>query len=409
MKRVASVDIADLHKQIGEGTLPEAAPVVRLGVGRFLAATDVAGEADTRSFTFVFSDGSVDRYGDTIDVRGWVWDKSGAGTVALFGHDSSDVKNVIGRAHNIRIQGNDFVGDIKFATAEENPHAEIVYQMVKGGYINSVSVGFQPLEWQQTKDKSRPGGIDFKKQELLEISVVPIPANKNAIQLARAAGIDVDRLGLTEQSVEIVADNVKRRSALLVRRVLGRKTKGLYDLGFFASLMAEFGMLTSWSEWEEEMEGDGSNVPAMLISILFDMADAFMAMTQEEVSEFLGAFQEEPDIAGFEEVDMAYVAEGKTVAARCFRAGRVKARLLAEGKIEKAGRVLSAENQKKLRDAHTQLMAASDVVKGVADSADVTDPDADEIENMVVIDDQKAVRERRERIARAHKLQAEAV
>src|SRR5258708_36593411 len=118
------------------------------------------------------------------------------------------------------------------------------------------------------------------------------------------------------------------------------------------------------------MEGDGSNVPAMLISILFDMADAFMAMTQEEVSEFLEAFQEEPDTAGFEEVDMAYVAEGKSVAARCFRAGRVKARLLAEGKIEKAGRVLSAENQKKLRGAHEQIMAACETVKGVADSAD---------------------------------------
>jgi hypothetical protein len=77
---------------------------------------------------------------------------------------------------------------------------------------------------------------------------------------------------------------------------------------------------------------------------------------------------------------MAYIAEGKSVAARCFRVGRVKARLLAEGKIEKAGRVLSAENQKKLRDAHTQMSAACDIVKGVADSADVPEPDADDTE-----------------------------
>ncbi len=352
------IDIAEFRKLALNGS------AIPSSVIRLAQTGEPSVLTESRTVTFVFSDESVDLYGDTIAARGWDWKAFENNPVALFGHDPSKPEYVVGRAKNLRIEGNRLVGDIEFMEASINPTAEIVYQMVKGGFLNAVSVGFMPLEWVASKDKSRPGGIDFKRQSLMEISIVPLPANQNSLVQARAAGIDVDRLGLTEPSAEVpMVDNAKRRSALLARKVLGRKTKGLYDLGFFASLMSDFGMLTSWSEWEEEMEGDGSNVPAMLISILFDMADAFMAMTQEEVSEFLEAFQEEPDTAGFEEVDMAYVAEGKSVAARCFRAGRVKARLLAEGKIEKAGRVLSAENQKKLRDAHTQMSAACEIVK----------------------------------------------
>lgn len=393
------IDIAEFRKLALNGT----------GIPSSVLRLAMTGEptvlAESRTVTFTFSDESVDLYGDTISARGWDWKAFENNPVALFGHDPSKPEYVVGRAKNLRVEGHRLVGDIEFMEATVNPTAETVYQMVKGGFLNAVSVGFMPLEWVATKDKSRPGGIDFKRQSLMEISIVPLPANQNSLVQARAAGIDVDRLGLIEKANDAPPDNAKRRSALLVRKLLGRKTKGLYDLGFFASLMSDFGYLANWAEWEAEMEGDGSNVPAMLISILFDMADAFMAMSQEEVAEFLADFNAEPDTAGLDEADVSYIGAGATVPARCFRAGRVKARLLGEGKIEKVGRVLSAENQKKLRDAHMQMSAACDLVKGVADSADVPDPDV-VTDNVVVIDDQKAARGRRERIARARKAQA---
>ena len=52
--------------------------------------------------------------------------------------------------------------------------------MVKEGIINTVSVGFLPLE----RD-----GNTFTKQELLEISFVNVPANPEAIGLAYSKGI----------------------------------------------------------------------------------------------------------------------------------------------------------------------------------------------------------------------------
>jgi HK97 family phage prohead protease len=395
------IDIAEFRKlALGGSSIPSS--VLRLAM-----TGEPAVLAESRTVTFVFSDESVDLYGDTISARGWDWKAFENNPVALFGHDPSKPEYVVGRAKNLRIEGHRLVGDIEFMEAGINPTAEIVYQMVKGGFLNAVSVGFMPLEWVATKDKSRPGGIDFKRQSLMEISIVPLPANQNSLVQARAAGIDVDRLGLVEQTAETPADSPVRRSALLVRKLLGRQTKGLYDLGFLISILSDLGMLTSWSEWEAELEGDGSNVPNMLAEILFDLADAFTAMANEELAEFLADFTGEPDTDGFDDVELAYVGEGKSIPARCFRAARIRAKYLAAGRIEKAGRVLSAENQKKLRDAHAQICAACETVKGVADAADVAEAAADSV---VVVDDQKtAARGRRERTARARKLQAAAL
>jgi hypothetical protein len=55
------------------------------------------------------------------------------------------------------------------------------------------SVGFLPKEWKfADEDENRPFGIDFKRQELLEISVVPIGSNRDAMLRMKAAGIDLN-------------------------------------------------------------------------------------------------------------------------------------------------------------------------------------------------------------------------
>ncbi|MCL8382481.1 phage major capsid protein [Xanthobacter aminoxidans] len=151
---------------------------------------------DSRVVSFVFSDNSVDRYGDTIDQRGWVLDSYRANPVVLFGHNDKQATNVVGKVLNLRVEGNRLIGDVEFAAADVNPEADVVFRLVKGGFLNCVSVGFQPLEWSFSNDKSRPGGIDFKKQELLELSIVPVPANANAVAQSRSAGAGQEYAGL---------------------------------------------------------------------------------------------------------------------------------------------------------------------------------------------------------------------
>src|SRR3954464_14946464 len=123
------VDIAEFRESAKTGKHK-----AKTGVRFVGAQQDVVPSAEARTVTFVFSDNSVDRYGDTIDARGWVLDNFNANPIALFGHDASSVENVIGRAKNVRVDGNRLIGDIEFMEASVNPNAEAVYQMVKGGF-----------------------------------------------------------------------------------------------------------------------------------------------------------------------------------------------------------------------------------------------------------------------------------
>lgn len=361
--RKTIIDIAEFHAKVKDGKRPKTA--VRLAT---------SGEAtianDARVATFVFSDNSVDRYGDTIDARGWMLDKFNTNPVALFGHDSSKVENVIGRAENVRVEGDRLIGDIEFIEASVNPNAEAVYQMVKGGYLNTVSVGFQPLDWAATKDKTRPGGVDFRKQELLEISICAIPANPNALVQARAAGIDVDRLALIQPKAPV-------------------SKKGLYEVGALARLLSELGYLEDMVEWEEDYEGDGSDVSQRLTDAMKLLGQILVDMTAEEVAEL---FAEEdgadPVIVVSDPVMMEdFTAAQKAVhglaqklltpAKRSIQTVSMNIELTPEakeilGQMERAGKVLSAANAKAIGDAHQMITQGCDTIRGVLDAATST-------------------------------------
>lgn len=152
------------------------------------AEAQQVGEEAARTQRFVFSDATIDHAGDSIDPKGWDLAIFKRNPVALFSHMSWDPP--IGRASNVAVQGGELAGDIEFASADVYEFADTIYRLVKGKYLNAVSVGFKPKEWVFTNDAKRPYGIDFKKQTLLEISVCAVPCNPNALGEARSAGID---------------------------------------------------------------------------------------------------------------------------------------------------------------------------------------------------------------------------
>jgi HK97 family phage prohead protease len=163
------------------------------GIVMRLAAADPQAVADAdRKLRFVFSDGTIDRAGDSIDPEGWEVDSFLTNPVALWAHDSWSPP--IGRASNVGASGGKLMGDIEFMAAEISAFADSIYRMIKAGFVKAVSVGFIPLEWNFAQDKNRPFGINFTKQELVEISVCPVPCNPNALQEAKTAGIDTGPL-----------------------------------------------------------------------------------------------------------------------------------------------------------------------------------------------------------------------
>jgi HK97 family phage prohead protease len=146
----------------------------------------------TRTVRFVFSDDSVDLAGDSISQDGWDLDDFNANPVALFSHASWEPP--IGRASNVGVKGNKLIGDIEFASADVYPFADTIFRLVQAKFLKAVSVGFLPIEYEFAKDATRPYGLNFVKQKLLEISTCSVPCNPNALAEARSLGIDTEPL-----------------------------------------------------------------------------------------------------------------------------------------------------------------------------------------------------------------------
>ena len=142
-----------------------------------------------RIIRFTLSKESPDRAGDSIKVKGWIVEKFLSNPIAPFAHKTDEPP--IGRWSNLSIANGMLCGDLEFASADVYPLADTLFKLVKGKFLNAVSVGFRPIKWAFSSDKSREGGIDFLQQELLECSLVPIPCHPDALVQARAAGIDV--------------------------------------------------------------------------------------------------------------------------------------------------------------------------------------------------------------------------
>ena len=140
--------------------------------------TRATGPSD-RVRRFVISTPGVDRDNDTIDAQGWLLDNYKRNPVVLWAHDYSQLP--LGKALDVRVEGRRLVSEAEFA---EHPLADTVLKLIDGGFLRATSVGFKPVRFERNVER---GGIDFKEQELLEFSVVPVPANPEAVTLMKLA------------------------------------------------------------------------------------------------------------------------------------------------------------------------------------------------------------------------------
>lgn len=109
--------------------------------------------------------------------------------VILWAHDYR--KPPIAKATGGAISESDLRLDIEWAPT---PEAKEIKSLYDGGFLNAFSIGFLP-----TKDgvQQSPEGISiFTKAELLEVSAVPIPANRGAtiIRNALKNGVELDHV-----------------------------------------------------------------------------------------------------------------------------------------------------------------------------------------------------------------------
>jgi HK97 family phage major capsid protein/HK97 family phage prohead protease len=143
---------------------------------------------DDRTIEFIFSTSAKDRHRTVLNKDGWELDNFNNNGIAGYMHDvygdgilaKPDPDDVIGKAR-AWVDGDNLIGEITFEPADLNEKADKIYRKIQFGSLNAVSVGF--IEKGQGEMK---GGDDptyhFAGQELLEISVVNIPSNPEALK-----------------------------------------------------------------------------------------------------------------------------------------------------------------------------------------------------------------------------------
>jgi HK97 family phage prohead protease len=133
---------------------------------------------------FILSDETVDRYGDIIVANGWDLKDFRNNPIALFNHNSDFP---IGKWSNLRVEKGELRGNLQLADAGSSTRIDELRALIDQGILRAVSVGFAPIAREAIKDdKDRMTGIKFTKSELLECSLVSVPANANALAVARS-------------------------------------------------------------------------------------------------------------------------------------------------------------------------------------------------------------------------------
>lgn len=137
------------------------------------------GKENNQLITFVLSTDDIDRHGDIISADGWVLDSYRDNPVLLWAHDYRHP--AIGRAEKLWAEPHRLLADMKFAPTE---FAQEIAALYRSGFQWGVSVGFKPLRYEERRDEKTGAflGLRFLEQELLEVSAVPVPANRSALR-----------------------------------------------------------------------------------------------------------------------------------------------------------------------------------------------------------------------------------
>jgi len=139
-----------------------------------------------RQYEFTASTSTQDRDGEVIDATGWDLKNFKKNPVIMYAHDYRTLP--IGKASRVWLHNGTLKNTVEFPPEGTYEFADIVERLVNTGYLKTESVGFIPKKWEDGDGEKAPRRT-YTKQELLEISIVPIPSNPDALRNAVEEGV----------------------------------------------------------------------------------------------------------------------------------------------------------------------------------------------------------------------------
>jgi phage head maturation protease len=140
------------------------------------------------NLVFKISTKSTDRDEDVMEPMGCDLTNYRNNPVVLFAHDYSSLP--VGKSLRESIYPEYIESEVEFAPTG---FAQDCRKLCEGGFLKAASVGFNGVEFDQIPESR--WGKHYTKWELLEWSIVPVPANPTClIQTAKAKGLNLDAM-----------------------------------------------------------------------------------------------------------------------------------------------------------------------------------------------------------------------
>lgn len=190
------------------------------------------------SFIAIASTNSIDRHGEVVDNNGWDLKAFKKNPVILWGHNHDEPAIGVSKKTWVEGTGKKAKLMIQPLLHDVTERAKAIKTLVEMGVIKTLSVGFKPLE--------SPDGVTFTKNELLEVSMVNVPANADAMAMAykglKNAGFDeevIKDVGVPIESMEVLdklatleetVDNLEQQVKALSVNPLKKQTEDRLSL-----------------------------------------------------------------------------------------------------------------------------------------------------------------------------------
>lgn len=199
-------------------------------------------DQEKRQVTFCFSDDKEDRQGEIVDQASWDVKNFMANPVIMWGHNPENKPEYVlgqGVSLDLNNDGKSYI-TAQFDEDEINPTAGMIFRQLIKRTIRCVSAGFITHTYNFEDDVPV-----LKDNELLEVSIVPIPANPRALAKEFKAG------NISTKDLKFLIDSMTAETKALTALVESRpnitKEKSMNDEQA-AALIEGMGKLTTLVE-----------------------------------------------------------------------------------------------------------------------------------------------------------------
>lgn len=150
---------------------------------------------DAAEVDYIASDPSLDCYNEIVVPQGVDFSRFSKNAPFVNSHDYGDIRNLLGRVIDFRVEKGAVVERVRFAV-QENDLAALAFRLTEGGYLRAVSVGFMPKRYAFAGSKEFAEMVKelklsaelvaqcrciHREWEQIELSACVIGANPNAL------------------------------------------------------------------------------------------------------------------------------------------------------------------------------------------------------------------------------------